>query len=785
MFLRDSTSYPLAYVLHAQVRAAERRFKVLVAGGIADLTQRRRFARALLESKVQFAKLLALLTMYRQLGSSPKSPPTHPVIPRPRFRKFARSTELISRQLPKIVPFTPPPTPIRFFLARVPPRISSISISGQYLLIRSPIYSYSINLQTTRLASLIFPAPISPFPARFAQSYARLMDSYLELDEPFLAIDSLLLRLHLTVKFSRFASLCVRFSQCFGLISGVDDGRLNLRFANAFEPFNVFHISMTADHITVASPRPVFVSCDTPSLFLRAIEPLSDIEFRCLLALLQEIASDSWLRSGRLRLGKTREIWPTVDLVTLFRFAWVENWHRVVPPLILKSVYIRHGVYLTSSILPRIALITDFENSRLVWGVLESSQRWTVPLSEPGHLGVSIAFRTVILYELIRVLEKEQLGHVFPRHRDRITFTLPWVGNLVFKMRADLSWTLQIPAILSPERGVHAIRIYGPGIVSDFPNAFMRFLRGFLVLCRIRHNPSECELHLLELQIEMETEFLISARVKGPITSTLVGHLELWNMQQQGRDCSVISSVTRCFPFLYRHPYRNFTAFHFIRRLLVGDNDPRALISPNFAQCIALVAAICREVPGESWSVAWNSSLHLQLIFERRLTIAVLLSRSDRFCCSFPNRLDHLPVDVVFRSLSSVVRNECAQMISIEHLTFTDLMNVKRSVEQIVQNMRLAAEHGFTRPTRRELKSAVFLEGEFRFLTVIAVVSPEKVVLEPVGGHEATDMLRVFLELHQPCHKEVLPFVAHVAARPPAERTNLLANAISERRQNL
>jgi hypothetical protein len=81
------------------------------------------------------------------------------------------------------------------------------------------------------------------------------------------------------------------------------------------------------------------------------------------------------------------------------------------------------------------------------------------------------------------------------------------------------------------------------------------------------------------------------------------------------------------------------------------------------------------------------------------------------------------------------------------------------------------------------MRTALFLEGDFKSMKIIAVISPERIVIEAVGVSEADDMLRAFLELYKPCHKEIMPLVARVAGRPPQERVRLLAKAIAEHRQ--
>jgi hypothetical protein len=123
-------------------------------------------------------------------------------------------------------------------------------------------------------------------------------------------------------------------------------------------------------------------------------------------------------------------------------------------------------------------------------------------------------------------------------------------------------------------------------------------------------------------------------------------------------------------------------------------------------------------------------------------------------------------------------------MIIVEQVTFDDLMTVKKGIEQITANMKFATECGFSKPSLREDKSAVFLEGNFKYLSLMAVISPQHIVLQSIGVTDTNDMMQTFLDQHSPCHRDILPFAALVASRTPPERQSLLAKAIADLRHN-
>jgi hypothetical protein len=241
-----------------------------------------------------------------------------------------------------------------------------------------------------------------------------------------------------------------------------------------------------------------------------------------------------------------------------------------------------------------------------------------IPIAFGDTESVPLAFRGLVLDEISQVVKAAKLGHVFPLHGNRLRFILPWIGNLVFKLRSDLSWSLTLPAILSRDSAVRSMQIYGTHLASDFPKLFLSFLSRLTLFWKLIQLRRECDRYSLKIDLERGMEFFLQMR----IAAGDAGHISIGNMQDGRSGLSGFSSVSRCFPLIRAVPARNSVLARFLAVLLGLKDKSEDIGFPNYAQCTKSIATLSSEMHGEFWSLFTPSfGVRLFLIFSRKLTL--------------------------------------------------------------------------------------------------------------------------------------------------------------------
>jgi hypothetical protein len=146
----------------------------------------------------------------------------------------------------------------------------------------------------------------------------------------------------------------------------------------------------------------------------------------------------------------------------------------------------------------------------------------------------------------------------------------------------------------------------------------------------------------------------------------------------------------------------------------------------------------------------------------------------------FPNRPEYLAIEVAMKGISSITHRDFEKLVVFENLTLDSLISIKTYVEKIFEIWRLLALSGFTKFVAKDDKSAVFLEMDFKRLSVIAAVSSQGVTLDVVGTNDTALLLRKYLAARSDSQFDCIRFIATLTDQSSADRHKMLVNALAE-----